>query len=66
MDINLNKMTNAEKLELIGKIWDSISVKDDIIPVDEEHIKILEEREKNDEVKISWDVAIEQIRKALK
>jgi len=65
MNINLNKMSDAEKLDLISKIWDSISLKDEIIPVDTEHEKIIEEREKNDKVKISWDAAKEQIRKAL-
>jgi hypothetical protein len=66
MEINLNNMTDAEKLNLISVIWDSISVKDDIIPVEDEHKKILDDREFSNSPVIPWEVAKEQIKNALR
>ncbi len=43
MNLELSKMTDTDKLKMIGKLWDSIK-EPHLIPNPEEHLKILETR----------------------
>jgi hypothetical protein len=66
MEINMKNMTDTEKLTMINQLWESLDAKDDLIPVDLEHIKIVNERIKSNSPTVALDVAIEQIKNALK
>lgn len=55
MQIELNKLTDLEKLNLINTIWESIKDKDNSIPVNESHLQILLERAESEGKIIAWD-----------
>ena len=66
MDINLEKLSDAEKLRLINLIWESIADKDNNLPVDDAHIQIILERAKTEGKTIPWNIASEKIREIFK
>lgn len=66
MQIELNKLTDLEKLKLINTIWESIEDKDNSIPVDESHLQIIMERIASEGKTISWDEAKKKIRDLFK
>ncbi len=66
MEINLEKLSDVEKLNLINIIWASIEDKDNSLPVDDAHIQILMERTKTVGKTISWETASEKIKDLFK
>lgn len=66
MQIDLNKLSDKEKLNLINTIWESIEDKDNSLPVDENHIQIILERAETDRKTIPWDTASKRIRNLFK
>ncbi|MFO7524800.1 MAG: addiction module protein [Ignavibacteriaceae bacterium] len=61
MQIDLNKLTDLEKLNLINTIWESIEDKDNSIPVNESHLQILLERAESEGKTIPWDESKKKI-----
>lgn len=55
LQIDLNKLSDLEKLNLINTIWESIEDKDNKVPVDESHIQIIMERLKSEGKTIPWE-----------
>ena len=43
-NLDINNLTNNEKLELIEKLWDSIDNPDNLIPFNPNHKKLIDER----------------------
>ena len=66
MQVDLNKLTDADKLKLINIIWESIEDKDNSIPVDENHIQIVVERSKTKGKTIPWNAAKDKIENLFK
>lgn len=66
MQLDFNKLTDLEKLNLINTIWESIEDKDNSVPVDESHLQIIMERIASEGKTISWDEAKEKIRDLFK
>jgi hypothetical protein len=62
LQIDLNKLSDLEKLNLINTIWESIEDKDNSIPVDESHLQILLERTASEGKTIPWDEAKKKIK----
>jgi len=61
MQINLNNLSDLEKLNLINTIWESIEDKDNSIPLDENHINVILDRAKNDGKTIPWETSKKRI-----
>ena len=61
MQINLNNLSDLEKLNLINTIWESIEDKDNSIPVDENHIKVILDRVKTDGKTIPWETSKKEL-----
>jgi hypothetical protein len=61
MQINLNNLSDLEKLNLINTIWESIEDKDNSIPVDENHIKVILDRVKTEGKTIPWETSKKRI-----
>lgn len=61
----IDRLTPAERLELIGLIWDSLEEAD--VPIPEWHIKELERRraaaEANPSAGTPWEVVLARLRK---
>jgi hypothetical protein len=57
LQIDLNKLSDKEKLNFINTIWESIEDKDNSVPVDESHIQIILERARTEGKTIPWDTA---------
>ncbi len=43
-NIEINNLTNDEKLELIEKLWDSMDNPDELVPFNPEHKRLIDER----------------------
>jgi len=61
MQINLNNLSDLEKLNLINTIWESIEDKDNSIPLDENHINVILDRAKTDGKTIPWETSKKRI-----
>lgn len=66
LQIDLNKLSDGEKLNLINTIWESIEDKDNSVPVDKNHLKIILERAASEGKTIPWDIAKKRIRDLFK
>ena len=69
MDINLDQMTVEEKLKLMERIWDNLSIREENIPSPHWHKDILVQREegvkKGEEAAEDWEIAKKKIRDSL-
>ena len=61
LQIDLNKLSDLEKLNLINTIWESIEDKDNSVPVDENHIQIILERAGTEGKTIPWEASKKRI-----
>ncbi len=66
MELNIEKLSDAEKLSLINIIWESIEDKDNSLPLDDAHIRIITERAKTEGKTIPWNTAREKIKDLFK
>lgn len=66
LQIDLNKLSDLEKLKLINTIWESIEDKDNSIPVDESHIRIILERAASEGKTIPWEASKNKIQDLFK
>lgn len=66
LQIDLNKLSDLEKLNLINTIWESIEDKDNNVPVDENHIQIIMERLKSEGKTIPWEASKNKIQDLFK
>ena len=53
-NIDVNNLTNSEKLDLIEKLWDSIDNPDDLVPFNPDHKKLIDERLSKINDKTKW------------
>ena len=67
VEIDINKLTPEERLDLIEELWDSLSVDPGKIPVTDAQAKELDRRvaemDQDDSLGIPWDTVLAQIRK---
>lgn len=66
LQIDLNKLSDLEKLKLINTIWESIEDKDNSIHVNESHIRIILERAASKGKTISWEASKNKIQELFK
>ncbi|MFT3878526.1 MAG: addiction module protein [Gemmatales bacterium] len=66
----LDKLSNEEKIELVGEIWDSISNYDELFELTEEEKQELDRRlaeyEAHPETGMTWEEVRDQLRKRQK
>ena len=68
--IEIDKLGVDERLDLIEKLWESLSSDPDLVPVPDAHKAGLDKRlaeiESGDDAGIPWEEVLERIRKRLK
>jgi hypothetical protein len=68
--LNISQLSVSEKLALMERLWESLSVSEDLSEPPEWHVAVLQEREEEwkerREVSQDWAAAKEEIRKQVR
>jgi putative addiction module component (TIGR02574 family) len=62
--IDLDKLSTDERLELIERVWDSLSNRSEAIPLTNQQRLDLDELERNGPDGLSWEEVVREARRA--